>query len=189
VRSVLESRLRIPIDKRIISIAQLAPESSGPEPAVDGAGERRTEGDVRYRLLGLETEVSGQRVSVRLRLQFDGEEAIGTATEVEAGDGRARAAALAALDAINGICGDRARFGLDFATSVEAVGYEYALVSVAVTSPRLGRRAVRLHGANRVEQEDSDSAAVLAVLKATNRVLAFVVGPADQRTRKRPRSR
>ncbi len=190
VRSVLESRLRIPIDRRIISIAQLADERTV-EDAETGGATRGQPGDSRsrYRLLGIETEVSGRRVTVRLRLLFDSEEITGEATEIEARDGRARAAALAALDAVNAIAGEQARFGLDFATIVEAVGYTYALASVAVTSPHLGRGAVNLSGANRVVEEDAETAAALAVLKATNRVLNFVVGRADRRLRYRPRDR
>jgi hypothetical protein len=188
VRSVLESRLRIPIDKRIISIAQLANEK---EPA-SADGEMPAHGadhGGRYRLLGIETDVVDRRVTVRLRLLFDGNEIAGEATEIEARDGRARAAAMAALDAVNRIAGNQARFGLDFATIVEAVGYEYALASIAVTSPHLGRRAVSLTGANRVVEEDTETASALAALKATNRVLGFVMGRADRRLRFRPRER
>lgn len=184
VRSVLESRLRIPIDKRIISIAQLADER-GDGAAADAvarpdAGSRA--GD-RCRLVGLETDVAGRRAIVRLRVTFDGEEIVGEGSDIEAPDGRARAAALAAVDAVNRICGDQARFGVEFATLVEAVGEPYVLVSVAVTSPHLGRRAVNLHAANPVVEEDTGTAAALSVLKATNRVLAFVLGRVDRRQR------
>jgi len=190
VQSVLESRLRIPIDRRIISIAQLADERSLEDAAAsrEQAASPDEHGD-RYRLLGIESEVSDRRVTVRLRLLYEGGEVTGEATEIEARDGRARAAALAALDAVNGISGERARFGLDFATIVEAVGYEYALASVAVTSPLLGRRAVSLSGANRILDEDTETAAALAVLKATNRTLAFIMDDRDQRLRFRPRQR
>jgi hypothetical protein len=188
VRSVLESRLRIPIDKRIISIAQLADENTAVSPD-DDAGAAGADPGGRYRLLGVDTEVRERKVTVRLRLLFDGEEIAGEATEIEARDGRARAAAMAALDAVNSIAGNQARFGLDFATIVEAVGYEYALASVAVTSPHLGRRSLSLSGANRVVEEDAETASALAVLKATNRVLGFVMGRADRRVRFRPRER
>jgi hypothetical protein len=187
VRSALENRLRIPIDKRIISIAQLADESEGPDGLPGGSATSDPGG--RYRLLGIESEVADRRVTVRLRLLLDGEEVTGQASDIEAKDGRARAAALAALDAVNTISGDQARFGLDFATIIEAVGYEYALASVAVTSVHLGRRAVTLNGANRLVEGDMETAAALAVLKATNRVLWFVMGRAEQRLRFRPRRR
>lgn len=189
VQSVLESRLQIPIDKRIISIAQLADEKTLEGPEGKARGEPAADAGGRYRLLGIETEVSGGRVTVRLRLLYDGEEVTGEATEIEARDGRARAAAMAALGAVNRISGDKARFGLDFATIVEAVGSDYALASVAVTSPHLGRGAVNLSGANRVLEEDPETAAALAVLKATNRVLGFVMGKTDRQLRYRPRDR
>jgi hypothetical protein len=180
VRSVLESRLRIPIDQRIISIAQLADESPTTEPVADDDAEPTVE--PRVQLIGVESEVSGTRVLARVHLRHGGGDIVGQATEIEAGDGRVRAAALAVLQALNQICGERLRFGLDFATVVEATGGRHALTSVVATSRHLGRRPVSLTGAARID-DDIETAAALATLKATNRVVGFGVEKLDRRLR------
>ena len=181
VRSVLESRLRIPIDQRIISIAQLAdegPVQAEPEPSAEEA----TRVDPRVQLVSVESEVSGTRVLARVHLRRDATDITGQATEIEAGDGRARAAALAVLQALNQICAERVRFGLDFATVVEATGGRHTLISVVATSRHLGRRPVALTGAARID-DDIETAAALATLMATNRVVGFGVEKLDRRLR------
>jgi hypothetical protein len=191
VKSVLESRLRMPIDQRIISIAQLAEEkttSLEPEPTHEPEQTSRPREEFqtpRFRLQGVESEVAGSYVTVRVRLSHDEGEMTGEATELESGDGRARAAAIATLNALNSISGRSARFGLDFAVQVLAVGQPYILVTIAVTSPQLGRRSVPLAGAHPLE-DDLETAASLAVLKATNRLLGFLLGrrPRNGRTLK-----
>lgn len=182
VRSVLESRLRMPIDQRIISIAQLAEESPSAETTADDAS---TPPETRIQLLSVESEVSGTRLHARVLLRHEGSDITGQATELEAGDGRARAIALAVLQALNQICGERVRFGLDFATVVEATGGRHALSSVVATSRHLGRRPVSLTGAALVD-DDIETAAALATLKATNRVVGFGVEGLDRRLRPPP---
>jgi hypothetical protein len=187
VKSVLESRLRIPIDQRIVSIAQLAADKGGTAAAGDDrsreSSSRVDPQTPRFQLRGLESEVAGSHVTVRIRLAHNGHDMSGEATELESGDGRARAAAVATLKALNTISSENARFGLDFAVQVLAVGQPYVLVAVAVTSPQLGRRGLQLTGAHPLE-DDLETAAALAVLKATNRLLGYLLG---KRTR-RPRS-
>jgi hypothetical protein len=181
VRSVLESRLRIPIDQRIISIAQLADEHpADAEP--ERSGDAVAPIDPRVQLIAVESEVSGTRVLARVLLRHDGVDINGQATELEAGDGRVRAAAMAVIQALNQICGDRLRFGLDFATVIEATGGRHALTSVVATSRHLGRRPVALTGAARIE-DDIETAAALATLMATNRVVGFGVEKLDRRLR------
>ena len=97
----------------------------------------------------------------------------------------ALAAAVATLKALNTISGEHARFGLDFAVQVLAVGQPYVLAAVAVTSPQLGRRSLPLYGAHPLEQ-DLETAAALAVLKATNRSLGFLLGQKARRSRSQP---
>lgn len=108
IKTLLETRLRIPIDQRIISIAQLADEGA-PEPVPDPANEpalgpapgpadRRTAGPgsvpapPRVRLENVETRVHGGRVTVGIALRFDDTTLRGEATEFEAEEGRARRA-------------------------------------------------------------------------------------------------
>ncbi len=119
---------------------------------------------------GLETHARDARVSVRVRLSRGGTEYVGEAVELDAGHGRVRAAALAVLRAAIEACGDATRLELESAAVARAFERDYVLVTVLALAPWLGRRPVPLIGAHPVD-EDVATSAVLAVLKATNRVL------------------
>jgi len=180
VKEVLEERLRVPIDQRIISIAQIA---AVPQPAAAGPSAIEAPAVVeRVRLEQIESATAAGRITVRARLVVNGESYEGEATELESDGGRSRAAAAAVLAAINGIAGSTGRFSLDFATSVVALDAQYVLVSATVASVRLGRRTERVVGAHPVEDQ-SENAAALAALKAVNRVLQFVLHEGTERER------
>jgi len=206
VRDLLEERLGIPVDQRVISIAQLAaPEPHAPgdtdsstaESAADTAGEadfgeaspgaeaeaappaepfaeRPRDPDPRLRFLGVETQARDARVLVRTRLLSGGQELYGEAVELEAANGRARAGAAAALNAISGAADLQGRFELENASVLRVEDRDYVLVSALATSPYLGRRPLALAGAHPVEV-DVESAAALAALKAVNRVVALLM--------------
>jgi hypothetical protein len=194
VKSLLETRLSIAIDQRIVSIAQLAEDRKPPArmsgSAVDAAAasEPVDAGLGRVRLTGVETAVRGNHVTVRVRLDHDGRDIVGEASELDAGDGRSRAAGNAAIEAVNRISGEQAKFGLDFAVEVTAVGHPYALASVTVTSPMLGRRPVSVAGAHPVE-DTLETAAAMSVLKATNRLLGFALRQKSTRRARAPHER
>jgi hypothetical protein len=208
VRDLLEERLGIPVDQRVISIAQLAapepdaqppgdPDSNTAESAPDTAGEadfgeaspgaeaeapppaepfaeRPRDPDPRLRFLGVETQARDARVLVRTRLLSGGQELYGEAVELEAANGRARAGAAAALNAISGAADLQGRFELENASVLRVEDRDYVLVSALATSPYLGRRPLALAGAHPVEV-DVESAAALAALKAVNRVAALLM--------------
>jgi hypothetical protein len=188
VKSVLENRLRIPIDQRIISIAQLADQPAREQVTESGDAKPGSEAGAvapwldRVRLVAVDNEVSGTQVTVEVRLSCGSEEAVGQATELDAEGGRARAGAAATLDAANQLAGEEGRFILDFATTVGALGKSYVLVSAVVASRHLGRRSVPVAGAHTVE-EGPEAAAALATLKAVNRLLQFVRGRPARRAR------
>ncbi|HUE77691.1 MAG TPA: hypothetical protein VMM83_07095 [Longimicrobiales bacterium] len=181
IRNLLEERLGIPIDQRVISIAQLArtdeefttavePAPPQPPPARSqrGAGGRPV-------FAGLESTVSGGHVQVTVRLEWRGEVAEGTAEAADTQPGRARAAATATLkSAITAPWSGGLNFELDFASLVQALDGEYVLVSVLGMSPMLGRRPLPLVGAQPIDG-DVESAAALATLKAVNRVLSLAL--------------
>jgi hypothetical protein len=180
IRSLLEEKLGIPIDQRIISIAQLARDPTteatresevveeGAPPAVPSPSE-----PTRIRFVRCDSSVSGGRVLVTVELR-DGDTAYtGEANELEAGSGRLRAGAAAALRAITSACSGRARFALDAASPVHAADRSYALITATVTSPFLGRRAVGLSAAQELDDEP-ETAAALAALKSVNRVLGLM---------------
>jgi hypothetical protein len=169
VRELLEERLGVPIDQRVISIAQLAEDI-----AEFGDVEDLTEPvepEDRTRFVGVESEVRAQRVHVRCRLQRGAEFYDGEASELDAGAGRARAAVAATLKASSQVARDRLRLEIDAVSIVQAFERDYVLVSVMTGAPRFGRGVLYLTGAHPVEH-DVESAAALAALKAVNRVLA-----------------
>jgi hypothetical protein len=190
VKTLLETRLRIPIDQRVISIAQLAPEGAPeppPQPAPKSPGTEPAPAPAppRVRLENVETRVRGGRVTVAVSLRFDDAPLRGEATEFEAEEGRARAGAQAALEALNARIEDRGRFGLEFAATVEALDRRYVLVAAVASGATLGRRPIALAGAHPAD-EPEETAAVLAVLKATNRALEALL--ADEPPARRRRS-
>jgi hypothetical protein len=191
VRDLLEERLGIPVDQRVISIAQIAPgkepgplvggaapaPAAPPEPAAaEEAAASATEPRVRF--TGVSTEAMDGRARVRVKLELADGAHSGEALGVDSAAGRSRAAATAALTAINETCVGRARFEVEHASVVEAFERDYVLVSVLVSSPYLGRRPISLVGAHPVELDD-ESAAVLAALKAINRTLSLVLRLAE----------
>ncbi|MBX6366063.1 MAG: hypothetical protein IRZ00_19620 [Gemmatimonadetes bacterium] len=178
VRDLLEERLRVPVDQRIISIAQVDRiEDATTEPAAP-AGEEpapaEPEADAALRRLlfgGIEAMVRDARFVARVRLLLGEREFVGEAAELDTGNGRVRAAALATLRAVVASTGDVLRLDLDTAALVRAFGREYSLVSVLASGAGRGRRPLNLVGAQPVEGDEA-TAAALAALKAVNRTTA-----------------
>lgn len=199
VRELLEEKLGIPVDQRVISIAQMSSDAEAPaaivaaahaahgdEPpaavvAADaGATPPKAEpaGDQRLRYLGLESLVGDGRIVARARLVQEDMELLGEASELAAGSGRARAGAAAALNAANRTIDGFGRLELDNASIVRVFERDLALVSVLLSSPYLGRRPISLAGAQPVE-ETEEAAAALAALKAINRTLSLLLRLSD----------
>lgn len=190
IRALLEERLGIPIDQRVISIAQLAGSAGGDAPDLEAPGSRpghaaADPGDIgrgsaapttsRPVFAGIESTTTSGNVTVNVRLEWEGVVSTGTANAVDTQPGRARAAATATLrSAGDAPWNDGLGLELDFASIVQALDGEYILVSVLAVSPMLGRRPLPLVGAQPVDS-DMESAAALATLKAINRVLALAL--------------
>ena len=186
VRALLEARLGVPVDQRVISIAQLGRPlppgllamGDGVGAAVDGAGQAALELDgqatrsARLIFGGLESAAREGRVTVRVRLGRGGEEHEAEATDLDTGPGRVRAGASAALKAAALACEGKLRLELEAASLVRALNRDYALVSVIAVAPRLGRRPLPLSGVH-PQDEGPELAGALAALKATNRVLGL----------------
>ena len=208
IRSLLEERLGIPIDQRVISIAQLAPASDAEERTTGAAGEVAATTDAvraeeaaaapspakraapaqktdtaldggRPVFAGLEARTSAGHVVVTVRLDWRGRESTGEAEAVETPVGRARAAASATLkSAASAEWNRELSLELDFASVVQALDGEYILVSVLGMSSRLGRRPLPLVSAHPIES-DVETAAALGALKAINRILSVELRPAS----------
>jgi hypothetical protein len=190
IRDLLEERLGVPIDQRVISIAQLAPGESvlvtpgaRPAPATGPASPPEPvrvpetpapPAEPRLRFVGVETQVRDARVLVRAELQAGDRPLRGEAVELEAANGRARAGAAAALQAVTEAADKHGRFELENASVVRVLERDYVLVSALASSPYLGRRPLALCGAQLVDV-DVESAAALGALKAVNRILALML--------------
>jgi hypothetical protein len=183
VRDLLEERLGIPIDQRVISVAQLAEDATWPEegprespparvPAAWPALAAVTAEDARTRLESLRTRLGGGRATVEVSLQWDGASHSAQVVEMEAGLGAPRAAARAALAAAQAACQGRVRLAAENVASVRAFERAYILVAATAAAPFLGRRPLTLSGAQPVGEDGAEWAAGLAALKAVNRVLA-----------------
>lgn len=190
VRELLEERLGMPVDQRVISIAQLADgrdpgpivaersNAAGPEPALQPAAQpdmpAQAEPEPRVRFSGITTEAVDNRVRVRVSLELENDARVGDVIGLDTGPARLRAVAAAALQAVNATCVGRARFEVEHTTLLRAFDREYVIVNVQASSPYLGRRPIALVGAQPVDM-DAESAAALATLKAVNRTLALVL--------------
>jgi hypothetical protein len=179
VRGLLQERLGIPIDQRVISIAQLAAEEGEEEPEAGEPAPPPTPAplatEARPVFAGLESTATAGHVTVGVRLEWQGEVSMGTAEAADTNAGRARAAATATLNAARQAAnGGDVAFEMDFASIVQALDGDYVLVSVLGVSSRVGRRPLPLVGAHAVES-DIESAAAYATLKAINRVLSLAL--------------
>lgn len=204
VRDLLEERLGIPVDQRVISIAQLAPgkqpgpllaqraaepdaagvadaAAEAPEPEKDAAGT-----DPRVLFTGISVESMDKRVRIRVSLDLDDMEHVGEELGLDTAPARVRTAASATLQAIDATCVGRARFEVEHVALVHAFERDYVLVTVMVSSPFLGRKPIPLVGAQPVEV-DTESAAALAALKAVNRTLSLVLRLSADRRAASPR--
>lgn len=174
VRDLLEERLGVPVDQRVISIAQLAEDLAD---FGDASIEELTEpvaAEDRTRFVGVEAAVRNQRVHVTARLQHGEEVFDGEAVELDVGAGRARAAVAATLKAASRAAREQFRLEIDAVSMARAFDRDYVVVSIISGAPRFGRGIVHLTGAQPVEH-DIESAAALATLKAVNRLLAKVL--------------
>jgi hypothetical protein len=188
VKDLLEERLGIPIDQRIISIAQLArdpaaepaPEAAAVAPAepTPAPAERRP----RLRFLGSQGRVTGGRVTIRVELGRDDERYIGEAEDVESAGGRVRAGARAALNAATVACRGKLRLEMDHASVVRASDRSYVLVSTTASSAHFGRRPLALAGAQELD-DDVETSGALAALKSANRVISLMMDMTETQAR------
>lgn len=198
VRDLLEERLGIPVDQRVISIAQLAPGrqpgpmlarkaglTAAPRSIVETETDPQPEPEVepeppeaRVRFTGISIASMDKRVQIRVSLDLAGREYVAEEWGLDSAAARLRSAAAAVLQAVDATCVGRARFEVEHVSLVRAFERDYVLVTAMVSSPFLGRKPIPLVGAQAVEM-DTESAAVLAALKAVNRTLSLVLGLAE----------
>lgn len=147
--------------------ATASPAAPAPAPTANGAPRRTgTEGATTARVvyLGHEVTVDTDRTATCTAVFRAGEEEFaGQGTGFDSPQGRAEAAARAAVAALHGTT-DRGRLGLEGVAIVDTPGHECVLVSVRTLD---GRRRTSLTGAAPL-RDSPEEAAILATLHATN---------------------
>lgn len=189
VRDLLEERLGIPVDQRVISVAQLAARQEtlegAPPPASSASGfaleadpetlvEPALFPEPRIRYLGNEVAVQSGRLQVRVTLAWEGTQSVGEAAELDGPTSPVRAGAVAALAAASALSAGPVRFELEMASVVSVLNRPHALITAHASAPTLGRRPVLLAGAHPLE-EDAPAAGALAALKAINRLSGMLL--------------
>lgn len=192
IESALMAHLGLRVDHRKVSVATTtarptpaggiseasvaAAVSSAPAPlvvaAVPSAVSRAGEVLARRTMYFEDVEIRGSRakgVGCTVTLRRGDERYVGEAVGQESGRSRLEVAARAALAAITqSEGGERWVLSLDGSKRVEAFDREFVFVGVTV---RVGRESVLLTGSAEVK-DSAETAAVLAVLDATNRWVA-----------------
>ena len=178
VRELLEEKLGVPVDQRVISIAQVADNGATLAQAIGPVGEV-ADAVVARRIVLLRIEssrtlgwIEARAAVMRGEVEFEG-----TAREIESPTGAARAGARAVAAALTEAFAPTIGVHVETASTVSAFDREHVLVSLSAASPLFGRSAKTLVGAQPVAT-DRVEAGGLAVLKATNRVLELALATA-----------
>ena len=184
VRDMLEERLGVPVDQRVISIAQVAEnggtslkDALGPEASAPATAAAAAPAPKRVSFLRIESTRTLGWIETKAIVMRGDTEFEGSAREVESPGGGARAGARAIAAALSSACGDALRIDVASVSLQSAVDREHALATIVAASPLFGRSARTLVGAQPVDG-DAVEAAALAVLKATNRVVELALGAA-----------
>ena len=180
VRDMLEERLGVPVDQRVISIAQVAENGGHSLADALGAEEAAKAAAVappparRVSLVRIESTRTIGWIETRALVKRGDAEFEGSAREVESPGGAARAGARAIAAALSAACTPALRVDVSSVSLLAAFDREHALATITAASPLFGRSARTLVGAHPVEG-DAVEAAALAVLKATNRVVELAL--------------
>ena len=186
VESALMAHLGMRVDHRKVSVATtmarptpgggITAASVAAAQAPASAGESAAAAAVRGRTMLFEdVEIRGSRtkgVACKVTLRRGDETYVGESEGVESDRSRVEVAARAALAAIGKTEGEDRRLSLEGCKLVAAFDREFVFVGVTV---RLGRDSALMTGSAEVK-DSAETAAVLAVLDATNRWVAGRAG-------------
>jgi hypothetical protein len=165
VQSVALASFGLEIDRRIVSVVQLAP--TGPT-----AQEGPTEVASRIGIGSIQSQLEGRRTTIRVTLSTGGREATGFAEGSSAAAGRLRLVASATLDALRQLVDAAAALELEDASIARLSGHNVAVVTLVYVDPPHEHHLI---GAV-LARQSPDSAAVRAVLDAVNRRLSYLRG-------------
>jgi hypothetical protein len=166
VQSVALASFGLEIDRRIVSVVQLAP-ADGPV-AREGAAAPTA----RIGIGSIQSQLEGRRATVRITLSSGGQEATGFAEGSSAAVTRLRLVSSAALDALRQLDDVADDLELEDASIARVGGHDVALVTLVHVDPP---HEYELIG-SALARQSPDTAAVRAVLDAVNRRLPFLAG-------------
>ena len=155
VQSLAMARYGTNIDRRVISVVQLAAQAVATQP------------EARPRLISIRDEVEGPRTTVSVTLAWQNGEHTGTSTGPIVGSARLRLVGEATLDALDRIFIDLPPLVLD-SIGVATVGMRRIAIGVVVGG---NSQDSELAVGSALAGEDESEAAVRAVLDALNRRL------------------
>lgn len=159
VQSVALAAFGIEIDRRIVSVVQLAE---------DGAGEPGGPGHYRPRIAGITAEASGLRTLVRVTLTDGEHETVGFAEGTIASAARHRLVASATLDALRQLVPAAECLDVESAQIVRVGVHDVAVVTIVYVVPP-DEQVISGSAVVRIQQEAE--AIARGVLDATNRRL------------------
>jgi hypothetical protein len=165
VQSVALASFGLEIDRRIVSVVQLAPTGST---AQDEAGSRTS----RMAIGSIQSQLEGRRATIRITLSSGGEEATGFAEGSSAAATRLRLLASATLDALRQLDDAAEAVELEDASLARVGGHDVVLVTLVHVDPPHEHQLI---GAA-LARHQPDAAAVRAVLDAVNRRLSHLDG-------------
>ena len=165
VQSVALASFGLEIDRRIVSVVQLAP--TGPT-AQDEAGGVTS----RIGIGSVQSELEGRRATIRITLSSGGQEATGFAEGSSAAATRLRLLSSATLDALRQLDDAAEAVELEDASMARVGGHDVVLVTLVHVDPPHEHQLI---GAA-LARQSPDAAAVRAVLDAVNRRLSYLDG-------------
>ncbi len=154
IQSLAMARFGANVDRRVISVVQIAPESRAAAMSGD-----------RPKIVSLTEVPDGNRATVTVKLSWHGEEGVGETSGPAAASARLRLVGEATLRALEGLMPDAPPMALD-AIGTPNIGMRSVVIAVVVNASG-GGEAVSVGSA--VAGDDGSDAAVRAVLDALNR--------------------
>lgn len=154
IQSLAMARFGANIDRRVISVVQIAADSRG-EPS----------GGDRPKIVSLKEVPDGHRATVTVTLSWHGDEAAGETSGPAAASARLRLVGEATLRALENLLPEAPPLALD-AIGTPSVGMRTVVIAVVVNATGDGE-AISVGSA--VAEDDETDAAVRAVLDALNR--------------------
>jgi hypothetical protein len=161
IESTIMASFGIPIDHKVISIAQLGPEMIPRNPAQDRA---------RAKIDSINTEAVGVEATVSVTLEIEGDKFMGRASGPGSQTARQRLVALATLNAVEQYVAGPQAFALED-VHIVTLGQEQVAVCCVVLVTPLGEQSFAGSALMRHNEKDS---IVRATLDAINRRLGFL---------------